>query len=100
MLLTNHSTKSRFFIDKTKLNTKYSASSIEDLPSFIIADREHLLLSIRKTEEDSNEEARGKRGRIAALWTNYSAFIKALGKLFTELWDTEVSVEVAQTAIR
>jgi len=100
MLLTNHSTKSRFFTDKTKLNTKYSASSIEDLPSFIIADREHLLLSIRKTEENSGEESRGKRGRLAALWTNYGAFIKALGKLFTELWGTEVSVEVAQTTIR
>jgi sugar-specific transcriptional regulator TrmB len=100
MLLTNHSTKSRFFIDKTKLNTKYSASSIEDLPSFIIADREHLLLSIRKTEESSSEESHGKRGRLAALWTNYGAFIKALGKLFTELWGTEIPVEVAQTAIR
>lgn len=99
MLLTNHSSKSRFFVDKTKLNAKYSASEIEDLPSFIIADHEHLLLSIRKTEDDSSEEARARRGKIAALWTNYGAFIKALGKLFTELWKTEVPIEVAKAAL-
>jgi sugar-specific transcriptional regulator TrmB len=99
MLLTNNSSKSRFFIDKTKLNTKYSASKIEDLPSFIIADQEHLLLSIRKTEDNSNEDAGARRGRIAALWTNYGAFIKALGKLFTELWETEIHVEVAKATL-
>lgn len=99
MLLTNHSSKSRFFIDKTKLNAKYSASKIEDLPSFIIADQEHLLLSIRKTDDNSNEDASARRGRITALWTNYGAFIKALGKLFTELWKTEIVIEVAKATL-
>jgi len=99
MLLTNQSSKSRFFVDKTKLNAKYSASKIEDLPSFIIADQEHLLLSIRKTDDNSNEDTSARRGRIAALWTNYGAFIKALGKLFTELWKTEISIEVAKATL-
>jgi sugar-specific transcriptional regulator TrmB len=100
MLLTNQSSKSRFFVDKTRLNAKYSASKIEDLPSFIIADQEHLLLSIRKTDDNSNEDSRARRGRIAALWTNYGAFIKALGKLFSELWGTKVPLEVAEATHR
>jgi sugar-specific transcriptional regulator TrmB len=101
MLLTNHSSKSHFFVGRTKLNAKYSASKVEDLPSFIIADKKHLLLSIRKTDDDnSNEDASARRGKIAALWTNYGAFIKALGKLFTELWKTEISIEVAKTTLR
>ncbi len=100
MLLINHSSKSRFFVDKTKLNAKYSSSNIEDLPSFIIADQEHLLLAIRKTDDDSGDESRGRRGKIAALWTNYGAFIKALGKLFATLWDAEIQVEVPQATLR
>jgi hypothetical protein len=100
MLLTNHSSKSHFFIDRTKLNAKYSDSKVEDLPSFIIADKKHLLLSIRKTDDNSNEDASARHGKIAALWTNYGAFIKALEKLFTELWKTEIPIEVAKTTLR
>jgi sugar-specific transcriptional regulator TrmB len=99
MLLTNRSSKSQFFVDKTKLNARYSSSNIEDLPSFIIADQEHLLLAIRKTDENLGDDARGRHGKIAALWTNYGAFIKALGKLFVALWGTEVPVEVAQASV-
>jgi sugar-specific transcriptional regulator TrmB len=99
MLLTNHSSKSRFFIDKTKLNAKYSDARIEDLPGFIIADKEHLLLSIRKTDDKSNEDSPARNGKIAALWTNYGAFIKALGRLFAELWETETPIEVAKATL-
>ena len=99
MLLTNRSSKSRFFVDKTKLDAKYSSSKIEDLPGFIIADQDHLLLSIRKTGDNPNEDSRARSGKIAALWTNYGAFIKALGRLFVELWDTEVPVEVAKVTL-
>jgi sugar-specific transcriptional regulator TrmB len=99
MLLTNHSSKSRFFVDKTKLDARYSASKIEELPSFIVADQEHLLLSIRKTDVNSNDDSRVRHGKIAALWTNYAAFIKALGKLFTELWETKIPIEVASAAL-
>ena len=84
-LLTNNTPKSRFFIEKTRLNTaKYASTDVRDVPSFILADQEQLLLTIRKHDQDND-----KRAKIAALWTNYSAFINALGKLFTELWKTE-----------
>lgn len=36
-------------------------------------------------QEDSVGE---KKEKLAALWTNYEAFTKALGALFSELWSS------------
>jgi sugar-specific transcriptional regulator TrmB len=78
-LLTNYSPKSCFFIEKIKLKkAKYSLSDVEGLPTFILVDDAQLLLLIRKDN--------GKK-RVAALWTNYDAFVKALKALFLELWN-------------
>jgi len=80
-LLTNYSSKSCFFIEKMKLKkAKYSLSNVEDLSTFIIIDDEQLLLLIRKDNE---------KKRVAALWTNYDAFVKALKALFLELWNND-----------
>ncbi|MCK4669097.1 TrmB family transcriptional regulator [Candidatus Bathyarchaeota archaeon] len=78
-LLTNYSPKSCFFIEKINLkNAKYSLSEIDDeLPTYILADDKQLLLLVRTNN--------GKK-KVAALWTNYDAFIKALKALFVELW--------------
>ncbi|MBS7646892.1 TrmB family transcriptional regulator [Candidatus Bathyarchaeota archaeon] len=77
-LLTNYSPKTCFFLERTKLKkAKYSRLNAEEIPTFIIADNEQLLLLIRK--------GNGKK-RTAALWTNYDAFIKTLKALFSELW--------------
>jgi sugar-specific transcriptional regulator TrmB len=76
-LLANYSPKSCFFIEKTKLkNAKYSVANSDDLPTFIIVDDQQLLLLIRTNN--------GKK-RVAALWTNYDAFVKVLKALFLEL---------------
>ena len=78
-LLTTYSPKTCFFLEKTKLKrAKYSQLNADELPTFIIADNEHLLLLIRKED--------GKK-KVAALWTNYDAFIKALKTLFHVLWN-------------
>ncbi|MEM0095064.1 MAG: helix-turn-helix domain-containing protein [Candidatus Bathyarchaeia archaeon] len=78
-LLTNYSPKTCFFIEKTKLKrAKYSKFNAEEIPTFIIADNEQILLLIRKEN--------GKK-KTAALWTNYDAFIKTLKTLFNELWN-------------
>jgi sugar-specific transcriptional regulator TrmB len=78
-LLTNYSPKSCFFVEKLKLKkVKYSLSTVEELPTFILANGEQLLLLIRKNNE---------KKRVAALWTNYDAFIRALKALFLELWN-------------
>ena len=81
-LLTNYSSKSCFFIEKTKLNmVRYTVGEInEDLPTYIITDDNQLLLLIRKDDT---------KKKVAALLTNYAAFIKALRALFNELWQTE-----------
>jgi len=80
-LLTNYSPKSCFFVEKIKLKkAKYSLSDVEELPTFILTDDEQLLLLIRQNN--------GKK-RIAALWTNYDAFVKSLKALFLELWNND-----------
>lgn len=80
-LLTNYSPKSCFFIERIKLKkAKYSLSEVDGLPTFILTDDGQLLLLIRTNN--------GKK-RVAALWTNYDAFIKALKALFLELWKNE-----------
>ncbi|MEM3458314.1 MAG: helix-turn-helix domain-containing protein [Candidatus Bathyarchaeia archaeon] len=78
-LLTNYSPKSCFFIEKIKLKkAKYSLSNVDELPTFILTDNSQLVLLIRTNN--------GKK-RVAALWTNYDAFVKALKTLFLELWN-------------
>ena len=78
-LLTNYSPKSCFFLEKIKLKkAKYSLSDVEELPTFILTDDNQLVLLIRKNN--------GKR-KVAALWTNYDAFARAIKVLFLELWN-------------
>jgi len=80
-LLANYSPKSCFFIEKLRLKkAKYAVSRVEDLPTFLIADDGQLLLLIRKTDE---------KKKVAALWTNYDAFIKVIKALFIGLWANE-----------
>ena len=80
-LLTDYSSKSCFFIEKLKLKkAKYSLSDVDGLPTFMLTDDEQLLLLIRKSNE---------KKRVAALWTNYDAFVKALKALFLELWNND-----------
>jgi len=91
-LLTNDSPKSRFFAEKIRLpNVKHALSDGEDIPTFILADQEQLLFIIRKNNEKNEKTPRAK---IAALWTNYEAFIRALEKLFSELWKVEEPLAV------
>jgi sugar-specific transcriptional regulator TrmB len=97
-LLTNNSPKSCFFAEKFKLNdVKYASLKKEDLSSFLIADQEQLLFSIRTNGKPSGEEEEDKR--VSALWTNYEAFIKALKALFLELWNSNASLKNSQMPI-
>jgi sugar-specific transcriptional regulator TrmB len=92
-LLTNNSRKSHFFGEKIKLpNVRYAVSEVENVPTFILADQEQLLLLIRKDDE------KAKRVKIAALWTNYEAFNRALEKLFSELWNAKNPLQLVPTS--
>jgi len=80
-LLANYSPKSCFFIEKVKLKrAKCARHGSEELPTFILADDAQLLLLIRKSNS---------KKKVAALWTNYDAFVKALKTLFCELWNND-----------
>jgi sugar-specific transcriptional regulator TrmB len=78
-LLTNYSPKSCFFVEKLRFKkAKYTLSNVEELPTFVLADNQQLLLLIRTNNS---------KKRVASLWTNYDAFVNALKTLFLELWN-------------
>jgi hypothetical protein len=74
---------------------KSTRSDTEPLPTFILADQEQLLLIIRKNGESDREKA--KRATLSALWTNYSAFVSALDRLFAELWNAKRPLKAVST---
>jgi len=84
-LLTNNSPKSRFFVEKTRLQNKRIMSADNGaIPTFVLADQKHLIFMIRKFAEKNCENTAPPKS--SALWTNYEAFTTALGALFSELW--------------
>lgn len=91
-LLTNDSPKSSFFVKKLKLDDIRNLTTCPaDLSSFIIVDQEQLLFLINRSNgQDTGDEER--REKLASLWTNYEAFIRALGTLFLELWNSKFPV--------
>ncbi len=97
-LLTENSSESRFFLEKSKLNLRCaSQSEIEGLPGFIIADHEQLLLSMTDNGREDNRYSRGRKA--SALSTNYGVFIKVLERLFAELWERKQRLAVAQASV-
>jgi len=89
-LLTNQSQRSQFFVSKSKLpDMRFSGTEVRNLPSFLIADSEQVLLKIKgNNDEKPLGIASGRtRAKLASLWTNYEAFVGALTALFSELWN-------------
>jgi sugar-specific transcriptional regulator TrmB len=100
LLLTNSSTKSRFITEKMSLtNVKFIPIKSEDMPSFILSDKQELLFSIKNnTMQDS--AMRRKKEKTSFLWTNYSTFIKSLNLLFTNLWNTKPPITAGLLELR
>ena len=93
LLITNSSSKSRFITEKMGLsNVKYIPVKSEDLPNFILSDKEEILFSIKNGDGNNDSTMRRKKERTSFLWTNYSTFIKSLNLLFTNLWNTSPSL--------
>jgi sugar-specific transcriptional regulator TrmB len=84
-LLTNDTDKSQFFAEKMRRPSRRFAPSETDVPSFILTDQNQLILMIRKNS--GTQRRKNARQKIAALWTNYEAFIKAIDALFNQLWN-------------
>jgi len=92
LLLTNSSPKSRFIAEKMGLSdVKYLSVKSDDLPSFILSDKQELLFSIKNGNGHHDTEMRRRKEKISFLWTNYNTFIKALKLLFVNLWSAKTS---------
>ncbi len=99
-LLTANSPKSCFFAKKLKLDAvKNLPTCPADLPSFVIVDQEQLLFLINQ-DLTQNNDGEDRRERLAALWTNYEAFIKALSTLFAQLWQSELPLSLNEAIVQ
>ncbi|MCJ7721560.1 hypothetical protein MUO98_04050, partial [Candidatus Bathyarchaeota archaeon] len=95
LLLTNSSPKSRFITEKMTLSdVKYIPIKSEDMPSFILSDKQELLFSMKNGNGNQDSGMRRKKEKTSFLWTNYNTFIKSLNLLFTNLWNTKTALDL------
>jgi len=88
-LLTENSAKSRFFLEQMKWpRQKYGMIDAENLPCFMISDKNELLIAVKQNDL-SNKGSDGKKSRTVALWTNYPALVWTLLTLMSKLLETE-----------
>ncbi|RLI21633.1 hypothetical protein DRO54_03215 [Candidatus Bathyarchaeota archaeon] len=93
-LLAVDSPKSVFFIEKMKLESvEYRLIEVEDVPFFLISDKEELLFLLKRNGSKILDEKR-KKIRATALWTNYEVLTRALYRLFAELWNMKAKEKV------
>ncbi len=53
----------------------------------MISDNKEVLIAFHEKDAENDEDAK-KKFKTAALWTNYSAFTKVLGMLFSKISGT------------
>lgn len=83
-LITDNSLKSAYFIGQLSwLSNSSRIADEQSLPCFIISDNKEVLIAFH--EKDTDDEETKKKFRTAAIWTNYSAFVKILKTLFAEI---------------
>lgn len=84
-MVTDNSIKSAYFLGQ--LNWLSEAGRIIDdqsLPCFMISDNKEILIIFHEKDRASEDETK-KKEKTAAIWTNYTAFIKVLVLLFAKL---------------
>jgi sugar-specific transcriptional regulator TrmB len=83
-LVTDNSLKSAYFTGQLHWLSDFKRiSDDQGLPCFMISDNKEVLIAFHEKEAD-DEDAKRKY-RTAAIWTNYSAFIKVLRMLFSKM---------------
>jgi len=83
-LITDNSLKSAYFIGQLQwLSESQRIVDKQNLPCFMISDDKEVLIGFH--EDAANDEDAKKKYKTAAIWTNYSAFIKILQMLFSKL---------------
>ena len=83
-LITDNSLKSAYFIGQLQwLSESQRIVDKQNLPCFMISDDKEVLIGFH--EDAASDEDAKKKYKTAAIWTNYSAFIKILQMLFSKL---------------
>jgi sugar-specific transcriptional regulator TrmB len=83
-LITDNSLKSAYFTGQLRWLSDFNRI-VDDqgLPCFMISDNKEVLIAFH--EKESEDEDAKKKYRTAAIWTNYSAFVKVLRTLFFKM---------------
>ena len=83
-LVTDNSLKSAYFLGQLQwLSTTNRIADNENLPCFMISDDKEVMIAFH--EREGSDEDLKKKYRTAAIWTNYTAFIKVLRLLFSKM---------------
>jgi HTH-type transcriptional regulator, sugar sensing transcriptional regulator len=84
-LVTDNSLKSAYFIGQLPwLSESNRIADEQNLPCFMISDNKEVLIAFHEGDAANEGDAK-KKDKTAAIWTNYSAFIKILQMLFSKL---------------
>lgn len=86
-LITDKSVKSAYFLGQLKWLSDSERIDDQSLPCFMICDNKEILIIFHEKDRATVEDAK-KKDKTAAIWTNYDAFIKVLGMLFSKLSET------------
>jgi sugar-specific transcriptional regulator TrmB len=83
-LITDNSSKSAYFLGQLQwLNKTHKVTDDKSLPCFMISDNNEVLITFHEAAVNDNDVK--KKEKLAAIWTNYSAFIKVFITLFSKL---------------
>ena len=84
-LVTDNSLKSAYFMGQLQwLSESHRIVDEQNLPCFMISDNKEVLIAFHEKDAPNEGDAK-KKFKTAAIWTNYSAFIKILQLLFSKL---------------
>ena len=89
-LATDNSLKSAYFLGQLQwLSESHRIIEKQSLPCFMISDNKEVLITFH--EDAANDEDVKKKHKTAAIWTNYSAFVKILETLFSKLIEVPIT---------
>ncbi|HTY75870.1 MAG TPA: helix-turn-helix domain-containing protein [Candidatus Nanoarchaeia archaeon] len=84
-LVTDTSLKSAYFLGQLPwLSDSQRIKDEQGLPCFMISDNKEVLITFQDKDSAGEDDAK-KKYKMAAVWTNYDAFAKILGMLFTKI---------------
>jgi sugar-specific transcriptional regulator TrmB len=86
--VTDNSIKSAYFLGQLEwLSETGRILDDQSLPCFMICDNKEILIVFHEKDRTGDNDVK-KKDKTTAIWTNYSAFIRVLGMLFTKLTET------------